>query len=75
MILTSQQNSTAINPNISTSMWKLSREMSGDKTTTPNITCPALSKIFDIRVSWLAVNTGFLVRRKFFTCFNYNNIA
>lgn len=66
MRLISQQIITAINPNISTSGRKLSSEMSGDKTATPKITWPALSKIFDNLTNWLMLRTGFLFRSQFF---------
>ena len=44
----------------------MSSEISGDKTATPKITWPALSKIFDNLASWLILNTGFLFRSQFF---------
>lgn len=66
MRLISQQIITVVSPNISTPGWKLSSEISGDKTATPKITWPALSKIFDNLANWLILSIGFLFRSQLF---------
>ena len=66
MRLIIQHNNTPVSPNIKVRGLKLSSEISGDKTATPKITWPALSKIFDNLASWLILSTGFLFWSQFF---------
>ncbi len=67
MILTNQQITTVVNPNISTFKLKLSSdEISGDRTATPKITCPALSKILETLSNCFLVSIGFFVLNQLF---------